>query len=279
MVTQITSRDGTTIGYRTTGTGPGLVVIHGAMESSVGYRKFADALADEFTVHLVDRRGRGLSGPHSAGHSLKTEVEDVKAVAEATESTRLFGVSSGAVIALESALTLPGITHVAAYEPPTTAPDRKKDVFARFENEIAAGNVAGAMGTILKGLEVGPWWLRLLPRPLLVALVSRLAEQEGEEEDMADRVPTVRYDFRIVVEGSTNLERFTALKASAALLGGSKSPRYLKDALTALHGLLPDARRVELRGAGHTSSTDRPQLVVPELGNFLSSGSARARTR
>jgi pimeloyl-ACP methyl ester carboxylesterase len=267
---------GTQVSYRTTGTGPGLVVIHGAMETSKGYQKFAEALADEYTVHVIDRRGRGTSAPQAADHSLKTEVEDVKAVVEATGAQRLFGVSSGAVIALESALAIPGITHVVAYEPPITAPDRKRHVFERFETEVANGKTAEAMVTILIGLEVGPRWLRLLPRPLLTALVRRLAD--NDEEDIAGLLPTVPHDFRIVDEGSTNLERFKALDASAALFGGSRSARYLKDALATLQNLLPDAERVELRKADHNSSTESPQLVVPELKRFLSSGSARART-
>lgn len=269
MVTQATSQDGTPIGYRTTGSGPGLVVIHGAMETSSGYQEFAEALADEFTVHVIDRRGRGLSGPHGVEHSLKTEVEDVKAVVEATEAQRLFGVSSGALIALESALKLDGITHVAAYEPPITAPDRKSHVFERFENEVANGKNPKALVTILTGLEVGPWWLRLLPRPILAALLLKLAADDGE--DIAGLLPTVRYDFRIVEEGSANVERFKALKTTTALLGGSRSPRYLKDALEILKSLLPHAVKTELRGADHNSSTERPERVVPALKSFLKS--------
>ncbi|MEU0884724.1 alpha/beta hydrolase [Lentzea sp. NPDC005914] len=277
MVTQATSVDGTTIGYRTTGGGPGLVVVHGALQTSSGYEKFAELLADEFTVHVIDRRGRELSGPHTAEHSLKTEVEDVAAVVHQTGAQRVFGLSSGALIALETALTIPGITHVAAYEPPITAPGLKQHVFERFEKEVAAGKSAEAMVTILLGLEVGPRWLRLLPRPLLLALTRKLAQDD--EEDMVGLLPTARYDFGIVNEGSKNLERFKELKANTALLGGSKSARYLKDALAILDGLIPHATRTELRGADHGSPTEGPQLVVPELKKFLSSGSARARTR
>ncbi|MET9627712.1 alpha/beta hydrolase [Lentzea sp. NPDC006480] len=263
--------------YRSTGTGPGLVVVHGALQSSTVYEKFAELLADEFTVHVIDRRGRGESAPHAADHSLKTEVEDVAAVVRETGAHRLFGLSSGAVIALESALRIPEVTHVAAYEPPITAPGLKDHVFERFEKEVAAGKNAEAMVTILLGLEVGPRWLRWLPRPLLLALTRKLAQDD--EEDLTALLPTVRYDFAVVDEGSKNLERFKALKAGTALMGGSKSARYLKDALAILDTIIPGTTRTELRGADHGSPTEGPQLVVPELRKFLSSGSARARTR
>ena len=61
----ITSPDGTTIGYRRLGTGPGLVILHGAMESSQSHLQLAEALAGDLTVYLPDRRGRGrpAAGP------------------------------------------------------------------------------------------------------------------------------------------------------------------------------------------------------------------------
>ncbi|MEV6242084.1 alpha/beta hydrolase [Lentzea sp. NPDC051838] len=256
----------TQVNYRTTGTGPGLVVVHGALQSSSSYEKFAEALADEFTVHVVDRRGRHGSAPHAADHSLKTEVDDIAAVVRETGAQRLFGLSSGAVIVLESALSIPGITHVAAYEPPITAPGLKDHVFERFEREVANGQHAEALVTIGLGLEVGPRWLGLLPRPLLLAVTRKLL---ANDVDMVSLLPTARYDFRVVGEGSKNLERFKALEADVVLLGGSKSPRYLKDALAILETLLPDATRVEVRGADHGSPTERPDLVVPELRRFF----------
>jgi len=59
----VVSRDGTTIGYRQMGSGPGLVLVHGGMQASQNLMKLATALAAEFTVCVLDRRGRGLSGP------------------------------------------------------------------------------------------------------------------------------------------------------------------------------------------------------------------------
>lgn len=263
----ITSADGTTIGYRTTGSGPGLIVIHGAMETAKGYQGLADALAQDFTVHVIDRRGRGDSGPHAPEHSLGTEVEDVRAVQHATGAQRLFGVSSGAVIALESALELEGVTHVAAYEPPINAMQRKGEVFRRFEREVADGQPFEALATVLRGLEVGPPWLRLLPRTVLVAMMRKFAE--GEEADVAALVPTASYDFGIVEKGSTNLERFTALNGKVLLVGGKKSPRYLREALRQLQTLVPQASSALLSGANHNSSTENPQLVVPTLRKFF----------
>ena len=59
----VSTQDGTTIGYRQLGRGPGLVLLHGSMSSGYNHLQLANALSDAFTVYIPDRRGRGLSGP------------------------------------------------------------------------------------------------------------------------------------------------------------------------------------------------------------------------
>src|SRR5262249_38196229 len=76
----VTSHDGTTVGYRQLGHGPGVVLLHGAMESAHSHMQLAWALADAFTVYLPDRRGRGLSGPHGDDYGIQKEIEDLDAL-------------------------------------------------------------------------------------------------------------------------------------------------------------------------------------------------------
>ena len=66
---EVVSADGTHIGYRQTGSGPGLVVLHGGMRAAQHYLVLAEALADGYTVYIQDRRGRGLSGPPGENYS------------------------------------------------------------------------------------------------------------------------------------------------------------------------------------------------------------------
>src|SRR5213080_2798421 len=91
----VTSRDGTRIGYWRIGRGPAIVVMHGSMESARSHTLLAQALADDFTVYLPDRRGRGLSGPHRPDHCVRTEVEDLQAVLAESRAQMVFGVSAG----------------------------------------------------------------------------------------------------------------------------------------------------------------------------------------
>src|SRR6267378_2021289 len=94
----VVSKDGTTIGYRQLGHGPGVIVLHGAMESSQSHIELAEALADTYTVTLPDRRGRGLSGAYDRGYSVGEDVEDMEAILRKTGAHFVFGVSSGAII-------------------------------------------------------------------------------------------------------------------------------------------------------------------------------------
>src|SRR5579859_4485305 len=113
----VTLRDGATIGYRQLGPGPGVIMLHGAMESAQSHMQLAEALADAYTVYLPDRRGRGLSGPYGADYSMQKEVDDVAALLARVDAHYVFGVSSGGLICLQAALDLPAIHQAALYEP------------------------------------------------------------------------------------------------------------------------------------------------------------------
>lgn len=76
----VRSQDGTAIGYERLGAGEGLLVLGGAWRSGRDYLPFARALAPSFAVSVIDRRGRGRSGPQGPGYSIERELEDLFAV-------------------------------------------------------------------------------------------------------------------------------------------------------------------------------------------------------
>ena len=101
---KINSTDGTIIGYRQMGSGPGLMILHGGLRALQHYLRLAKALSDEYTVTILDRRGRGLSGDFGDNYNIKVECEDLKNLLNKTEAHFVFGHSSGGLIALETAL-------------------------------------------------------------------------------------------------------------------------------------------------------------------------------
>ena len=76
------STDGTRIGWITKDRGKPLMLVHGGGADHTRLVPFADSLSDQFAAHLVDRRGRGMSGDGDT-YDIELEYDDIAAVAEA----------------------------------------------------------------------------------------------------------------------------------------------------------------------------------------------------
>jgi pimeloyl-ACP methyl ester carboxylesterase len=278
----VTSQDGTTIGYRQFGHGPGLLLVHGSMMTSQNFLKLASALSDEFTVYVYDRRGRGLSGPFGENYGMKKECEDLDALLRKTGADKVFGLSSGALIALQAALTLPAIRKVALYEPPLPLSGHPSPTawVPRYKQELAQGKLGAAMVSIIKGTGDSSL-LALAPRFLLVPLLTLAIRADAKEVKhdavpLQALIPTMRYDTQLVKEMEDTLERFQTMTTEVLLLGGSKSRRYLKDALDGLSTVLPNVRRIEFAALGHLAADNsgKPERVAQELRRFFGASSA-----
>jgi pimeloyl-ACP methyl ester carboxylesterase len=271
----VESADGTAIGYRTLGSGPPVVLMHGGMLAAQHLMGLARALADAFTVHVPDRRGRGLSGPHGGGYGMRREVEDLRALVAATGASRVFGLSSGALVTLRTALSTPAIEEIALYEPPLSVDGSAPTGWLpRFDREIAAGHVSAALITSLRGMEVEPVFSRL-PRFVLAALIplALRAQRTAPPGDVpiAALVPTLRFDLSLVEELADTVKDYAALDARVLLLGGARSPAYLHRALDELAATLPHARRITFPGLDHSGPTDDgdPARVAAALRDFF----------
>lgn len=280
----VVSADGTTIGYRQVGHGPGLIMLHGANTSGLDFTQLAAPLADIFTVYLPDRRGRGLSGPFSRDYSIREEVEDLTALVNKTGARLLYGVSAGGLICLQASLSLPTIQKMALYEPALLVDGAAHTAWlARFDQEMAEGKVAAALVTSMKGLDLGGPVMNAMPNWLLESLTNATMKSEDKKagpDDVTMRklAPTLHYDALLLNEMSGQLERFRAVKAEVLLLGGSKGLPFLKPSRDALEKTLPHVvKRVEFPGLEHGGSNNpsqtnrgsKPELVAQELRQFF----------
>jgi pimeloyl-ACP methyl ester carboxylesterase len=117
-----TSPDGTVIGFRRSGAGQPLVLVHGATADHMRWSPILPHFEQHFTVYAMDRRGRGSSSD-SPDYDFKREAEDVAAVVEAAceqvgEPVNLLGHSYGALCSLEAALLSDKVKRLILYEPP-----------------------------------------------------------------------------------------------------------------------------------------------------------------
>ncbi|MGH3179986.1 MAG: alpha/beta fold hydrolase, partial [Streptosporangiaceae bacterium] len=237
---RVTSRDGTAIGYLKTGRGPAVVIMHGSMESARSHTLLAGALADDFTVYLPDRRGRGMSGPHRPDHSVRTEVEDLQAVLAESGAQLVFGVSAGGLVVLEAARTLPGIRMIAVYEPALTMDATANTAWLqRFDRELADGKLAAAMITSMYGLELAPPFFKFMPRRLLASLTEKAMKSEDSKAapdaiTMRKLAPTSHYEGVLIAEMAGTVDAFRTVTADVLILGGSKGLPFLRPARDAL---------------------------------------------
>jgi pimeloyl-ACP methyl ester carboxylesterase len=282
----VTSQDGTRLGYRQLGQGPGIVLLHGSMESAQSHMQLASALADAFTVYLPDRRGRGLTGPYGDAYGIEREVEDLKTIMTATSARNVFGVSASGLVALQAALSLPEIERVAVYEPALLVDAYDQGLVGwidRFDREIGDGDVSAALVTSMLGLKLGPSLLNYLPRWLLEGFTTMAMKSEDksagpDDVTMRKLAPTIAYEGRLIQEMAGTLSTFQNLRTPVLLLGGSKGLAFLKPSLDALEQTLPNVKRVEFVGLDHGGSADvtkanaggKPEIVAPELLRFFS---------
>ena len=100
----VNSKDGTRIAYDVTGSGPHLILLHGAGQSRRDWHemKYVDQLSIGSTVITIDMRGHGESDKPTAqeAYALDRMIEDVVAVADAAGAQRfnLWGYAYGATI-------------------------------------------------------------------------------------------------------------------------------------------------------------------------------------
>jgi pimeloyl-ACP methyl ester carboxylesterase len=279
------SKDGTKIGYLQYGNnGLGVLLVQGTMGSVENFRELAEELSATFTVYVVERRGRGISGPTGTNYNIDREVEDLEAIMHETGAENVFGLSSGAIISLEAARKLSLIKKLAIFEPPFfTSETLPKKLVERYRAEISQGKTADALVTAMQAGQFGPPVMKYIPRWLLVAFVNKIMSAEdkagsGNYISMRNQAPIIQNDFQIVEEMCDKLSTFEKITPRVLLLSGTKSPMYLRHAIDELAKLLPRATRIDLPGLGHSAAWNydkqrnpdgAPKVVAEKLRDFF----------
>lgn len=256
----VTSRDGTNIAYDRTGEGPVVILISGALGNRFG-SPVVEPLARHFTVIDYSRRGRGESGD-TAPYAVAREIEDLEALIDAAGGMAyLYGISSGAALALETASALPDkVAKLALYEPPFILDDSRpplpSNYVARLNELIAAGRRSDAVEYFMTAaIRLPDEWL----------IPMKNSPMWGDLERVAHTLP---YDGTIVGEHMVGKPfppgRWqTATMPTLALYGG-ESEAFFGTAAHALAALLPNARADTLTGQDHNVSPDSlaPALIA-----------------
>ena len=212
-----------------------------------------------------DRRGRGASGPGRVDDGIDLELADLEAVLRDTGATSVFGHSAGAVIALEAALRMPVIQRLALFEPPIGV-ELPLSWVPAFERALADDKIALAMALLAGGMQMGP---RHIPA-WLFALPLRLLVRGEAKHQLGALLRTWPRDLATARSLPPGVERYRKIACPTLLLGGGKSPAYLKLALDRIGAVIPHAERTEFPDAGHNApDQDAPEAVAARLAMML----------
>jgi pimeloyl-ACP methyl ester carboxylesterase len=264
-LTRTVSRDGTEIGWWTSGEGPPLVLVHGAVADHTRWRPLLPYLEPHATVHAMDRRGRGASGD-APGYDLAREFEDVAAVVDAVAAASgsavdLYGHSFGGLCAFGGAALTANLGRLVLYEgwPPADPAARElpPDVGQRLDARLAEGDHDAVVETMFREVV-------RMPEADLAALRAQPAWTAR-----VAAAPALVRELRAISRVAFDPALAARITVPALLLTGSDSRDPFAADTRTVAAALPDARVVVLEGQQHVADILDPKAFAGHLVGFL----------
>jgi pimeloyl-ACP methyl ester carboxylesterase len=264
-MTRVGSRDGTEIAVWSSGQGPPLVLVHGALADHTRWRPLLPYLEPRVTVHAMDRRGRGASGD-APGYAIEREFEDVAAVVDAVagasgSATDLYGHSFGGLCAFGGATLTANIGRLVLYEgwPPADARARElpPGVGGRLDALLAEGDRDAVVETMFREVVLMP-----------EAEIAALRAQPAWPARVA-AAPTIVRELRAIPQVPFDPGQAARVAVPTLLLTGSDSDDPFAADIATVAAALPDARVGVLDGQRHVADILAPELFARHLLGFL----------
>ena len=252
--------------YRTGGSKPPMVLLHGVTDDGLCFTPIAEALADSYDVIMVDLRGHGRSEAPDEGYTLTVMAGEVAALIKELKLDKpiIMGHSMGAITTLTLAGLYPGVAKAIVLEDPppfwmvkkTDPPESlhsdqlalwiasnkrktKEDLFS----EVRTGNPGWAEA------ELEPWVnskLRYSPRIVEMVKTDYLTAMDFENLVKAISCPA------LMLIADTAKGAIVSEKEAAALKQG-----------------IAQLEVVHIDGAGHNIRRDQFEKYMDTLQNFL----------
>jgi pimeloyl-ACP methyl ester carboxylesterase len=252
-------------------------LLGGAWRCSRDYLRFARALAESLEVHVVDRRGRGRSGPQGPGYGVDRELEDLSAVQAQTGATIVFGHSYGGLIALEAARRSSVFSDVIVYEPcVSVAGSIPLGWIPHYRALLAAGDRRGAFAAMVRGAGGAPRALERMPLWYLKLMLRLFIRRERWRRiDPLLEAGLAEHEQVAALDQSTT-DRYRDVTARVVLLGGGNSRPHLTTALfEQLTATIANCTAELIDGLDHTAPDERsPDRVAERAQHHLNGRSA-----
>ncbi|HUR03959.1 MAG TPA: alpha/beta hydrolase [Nonomuraea sp.] len=261
---KVTSKDGTQIAYDRIGQGPALILVDGALchRAAGPNPALAKELARSFTVYTYDRRGRGASGD-IASSAPEREIEDLAAlVEEAGGNAFLYGISSGAALAMAAVESGLPVSKVAVYEAPFVVDDTRPPIPADYERRLEEMVATGR-----RGKAVAYFMREGVNLPAVVVVMMRFMPAWSGLKSIAHTLPS---DVAFVAEYERGkplpADRWASVKIPTLVIDGGKSPAWIRNGMRAWTDVLPNAEHRTLDGQTHIV---KAEALAPVLEGFF----------
>jgi pimeloyl-ACP methyl ester carboxylesterase len=257
-VLRVESPDGTRIGCEVDGDGPPLLLVHGSTADRRRWAAVREALARRFTLHLMDRRGRGLSAGEAPGaYALAREADDVGAVLAAIGPGALvLAHSYGGTCALEALAAGAPFARMLVYEPAfgtADGPVFPASALADVDAALARGDREAAVETFLADA--------LLLGDDEIAALRGTAAWRARVECAHTLAREARAANAYRSRGGSG--------ARVRFLLGTETTAALARSTRAAHAALPESSLRELAGHGHAAMDADPARFVAEVRDWL----------
>ncbi len=259
--------DGLRIAYERVGSGPLLVLVHGAGEDSRIWQRQLAVLADEFTVVAWDEPGAGRSSDLPARMTLAGFADGLAALVGSLQlgPAHVAGLSWGGTVTLELYRRHPGLVATLIMI----------DTYAGWKGSLPAdevrARVAGARRMLvappedfdptLPGLFAGE------PPAALVPLLATIAADV--------RPPPHGCELGLMAETDLS-DLLPQIGVPALLIWGDSDVRSPLSVARQFQETIPASQLVVIEGAGHMSHLERPDQVNDALRDFCRANPPRA---
>jgi pimeloyl-ACP methyl ester carboxylesterase len=264
----LASADGTPVEYLSVGRGPDVIVVPGALAIASDLTAFAELLAQRHTVHLMQRRGRGGSGPQGDRYGIARECEDIEAVRARTGARLIVGHSFGGLVGLRAACGSAAFDAVAVYEPGVSVGGSiPVDWIDRARQEISAGADFEAFLTFVRG--VSPDQAGRVPRRLL-RVILRHAIPRAELQQNLTLMPQAIREHAEVGRLDGRLADYHEISAATLIMRG-KGRRTGRQALALgrLADTIPHSHTMTFPRLDHFAPEKKPDEIADAVQRFF----------
>jgi pimeloyl-ACP methyl ester carboxylesterase len=246
---EVVRTHGVELAYDRAGTGPPIVLVHGAASDSRSWRPQLDHLADELTVVAWDEPGAGRSSDLPAGFGLAGFADCLAALIDdvGLGPAHVGGLSWGGTVALE----------LYRRHPDSVATLILADTYAGWAGSLPPDEVAARVATVRAALAA-PALEMESALPGLFAAAPRAEVARLVEAMTADVRPQSLTALATVMGAADLSDVLPTIAVPALLVWGERDVRSPLRVAREFEAAIPDAALVVIPDCGHFSNLERP---------------------